>query len=146
MRTRLAVPADSAAIAHIYNQGIEDRVATFETTPRRPEDIQKWFGGNHSVIVVEDESGIIAFASTSTYRPRGCRRIFGLCRAFRTGHGAGRLAMQALIREAENAGLWKLVSRIFVENTASRRLMLSLGFRDTVIVELLLHANLGLSR
>lgn len=54
--------------------------------------------------------------------------------------------MQALIREAENAGLWKLVSRIFVENTASRRLMLSLGFRDTVIVELLLHANLGLSR
>lgn len=80
MRTRLAVPADSAAIAHIYNQGV------------------------------------------------------------------GRLAMQALIREAENAGLWKLVSRIFIENIASRRLMLSLGFRDTVIVELLLHANLsGLS-
>jgi phosphinothricin acetyltransferase len=160
------MPADSAAIAHIYNQGIEDRVATFETTPRHPEDIQKWFGGIHPVIVVEDESGIIAFASASTYRPRECYAGVAEFSVYversARGRGAGRLAMQALIREAENAGLWKLVSRIFVENTASRRLMLSLGFRevgiyekhgqldgiwrDTVIVELLLHANLGLSR
>jgi L-amino acid N-acyltransferase YncA len=35
--TRLAGPDDAAAIARIYNQGIEDRVATFETEPRSPE-------------------------------------------------------------------------------------------------------------
>ena len=43
--------------------------------------------------------------------------------------------MQALIAAAEQAGFWKLVSRIFVENTASRHLMLSLGFREVGIYE-----------
>jgi phosphinothricin acetyltransferase len=66
--------------------------------------------------------------------------------------------MEALIAAAETAGFWKLVSRIFVENEASLALMRRLGFRevgryekhgkldgvwrDVVIVELLLPANL----
>jgi phosphinothricin acetyltransferase len=73
------------------------------------------------------------------------------------GRGAGRLAMEALIAAAEQAGLWKLVSRVFVENAASRSLLQSLGFRevgiyekhgrldgiwrDVVIVERLIEAN-----
>ena len=43
--------------------------------------------------------------------------------------------MQALIEAAERAGFWKLVSRIFVENTASRRLLVSCGFREVGIYE-----------
>jgi len=35
--TRLATTADAAVIAAIYNEGIADRVATFETEPRTPE-------------------------------------------------------------------------------------------------------------
>ena len=70
------------------------------------------------------------------------------------GKGAGRIAMTALIEAARAAGFWKLVSRVFVENQASRRLLKAVGFRevgtyekhgrldgvwkDTVIVELLL--------
>jgi protein associated with RNAse G/E len=38
--------------------------------------------------------------------------------------------MQALIRHAAEAGYTKLLSRVFVENTASRRLLQSLGFRE----------------
>ena len=38
MRARAAARGDAAAIAAIYNQGIEDRVATFETRPRSPEE------------------------------------------------------------------------------------------------------------
>ena len=37
-----------------------------------------------------------------------------------THMGAGRVAMQALIEAVTPTGIWKLVSRIFVENTASR--------------------------
>jgi hypothetical protein len=37
---RLARREDAAAIAHIYNQGIEDRIATFETAPRTTEQIE----------------------------------------------------------------------------------------------------------
>jgi L-amino acid N-acyltransferase YncA len=46
------------------------------------------------------------------------------------GQGVGRLALSALINEAESRGFTKLVSRIFVENLASRRLCASLGFRE----------------
>ena len=40
------------------------------------------------------------------------------------------MALAALIEGAEKAGYWKLVSRVFAENLASRRLIRSLGFRE----------------
>ena len=161
LHPRRATPADAPAMAEIYNQGIADRVATFETSPRAAEDVRAWFDGAHPIVVVEDAQAIVAFASTSTYRPRACYGGIAefsvyVARAQR-GRGAGRLAMQALIAESEQAGLWKLVSRVFVENAASRSLLQSLGFRevgiyekhgrldgtwrDVVIVERLIEAN-----
>ncbi|MBZ0307232.1 MAG: arsinothricin resistance N-acetyltransferase ArsN1 [Anaerolineae bacterium] len=139
MITRLAVPQDAEAIAHIYNQGIEERIATFETILRRPEDILTWFDGIHPVVVVEAETGIVAFAATFIYRPRDCYAGIAEFSVYvergARGHGAGKLAMQALLQEAEKARFWKLVSRIFVENTGSRRLMQSLGFREVGVYE-----------
>jgi phosphinothricin acetyltransferase len=139
MKTRPATLADAAAIARIYNQGIEDRVATFETRLRTVADIEKWFDGRHPVVVVEDEAGVQAFAATSTYRPRECYggiAEFSVYVARETrGHGAGRLAMQALLEAARQAGYWKVLSRIFPENTASRELCRSLGFREVGVYE-----------
>ena len=43
LRTRTATPADAAAIAAIYNEGIADRIATFETEPRSAGKIAEWF-------------------------------------------------------------------------------------------------------
>ena len=164
MRARLATPDDAEAIARIYNQGIDDRVATFETRPRTREDARGWFDGVHPIVVVGEADQIVAFASTSTYRPRACYAGIAefsvyVARDFR-GRGAGRLAMEALIREAERAGFWKLVSRVFPENAASLRLLRALGFRevgryekhaqldgawrDVIIVERLIPANLTL--
>ena len=37
--TRAATLADAAAIATIYNEGIADRIATFETEPRSAAQI-----------------------------------------------------------------------------------------------------------
>lgn len=159
---RPAALSDTAAMAAIYNEGIEDRVATFETHPRTAVDIQAWFDGRHPLVVVEHGGAVVAFASTSTYRPRDCYAGIAefsvyVARSAR-GHGLGRVAMLALIAAAEAAGFWKLASRIFVENAASRALMLSLGFRevgvyekhgqldgvwrDVVIVERLIESNL----
>ena len=67
MQVRSAMPDDAVAIATIYNQGIEDRVATFETHFRSVEDVQAWLGDVHPVLVVEKDSEIIAFASTFAY-------------------------------------------------------------------------------
>jgi phosphinothricin acetyltransferase len=90
-------------------------------------------------VVVEDGGQIVAFASTSTYRPRECYAGIAefsvyVLRAAR-GRGAGRLAMQALIDAAEAAGFWKLVSRVFTENVSSLGLLRTLGFRDVGVYE-----------
>lgn len=139
MQVRLDAPADAAAIAEIYNQGIEDRVATFETRLRNAEDVAAWFDGVHPVVVAEDEGRVIAFAATSSYRPRACYKGIGevsvyVARKARR-RGAGRLVLQTLITACEEAGYWKLVSRVFLDNTASRHLIRSLGFREVGVYE-----------
>lgn len=139
-RARPATPEDADAITRIYNEGIADRVGTFETRSRTPADVRQWFDGRHPVVVVEQEDGAVAaFAATSTYRPRdvyaGIAEYSVYVTRDQRGRGAGRVAMVALLDAARDAGYWKLVSRIFVENTASRKLMASLGFREVGIYE-----------
>ena len=133
--SRRATPADAAAIADIYNEGIEDGIATFETRPRTVDDVRKWFGTRFPVVVVENSEGrVIAFASTSEYRPRECYAGIAEFSVYVTradrGRGAGRLAMQYLMQAAREAGFWKLLSRVFPENTASLALLAQLGFRE----------------
>ena len=136
---RPASPEDADRIAQIYNEGIEDRVGTFETRLRTTDDVRGWFDGLHPIVVVEDADEIIAFASTSSYRARACYAGIAefsvyVARAGR-GRGAGTVAMSALIVAARHAGFWKLVSRIFTNNTASRTLMKAMGFREVGIYE-----------
>jgi phosphinothricin acetyltransferase len=140
MKSRDAAIADAPAIARIYNEGIDDRVATFETRHRTADDVVQWFDGRHPVVVVEDDAGeVVAFAATSTYRPRDC--YAGIAEfsvyALRTarGRGAGRMAMESLFAASRNAGFWKLVSRVFIENTASSALLRSAGFREVGVYE-----------
>ena len=136
---RGATADDSAAIAEIYNQGIDDRLATFETRARTAADVRGWFDGVHPVVVVEHAGKVIAFASTSTYRPRECYAGIAefsvyVAREHRRS-GAGQMALEALVQAAQQMGFWKLVSRVFVENTASRRLLAALGFREVGIYQ-----------
>jgi L-amino acid N-acyltransferase YncA len=139
MTARAATPHDAPAMARIYNEGIEDRVATFETRLRSADDIQKWFDDVHPIVAVEDNGSVVAFAATSQYRPRDCYAGIAetsvyVARAYRR-RGAGRMALEALIQAAQQAGFWKLLSRVFPENIASRRLIRELGFREVGIYE-----------
>jgi len=139
MHARPATLEDAADMARIYNQGIADRTATFETRTRTESDVRAWFDGAHPLIAIEEEGAVVAFAASFQYRPRACYAGIAetsvyVDRAFRR-HGAGRLALESLIAAAADAGFWKLVSRIFVENAASRRLVAALGFREVGIYE-----------
>lgn len=139
MNVRRGYPSDSAAIAAIYNQGIEDRVATFETRLRTAEDVGAWFDGRHPIVVGEEDGELIAFAATSGYRPRDCYAGIAevsiyVDRRFRR-RGIGRLVLTELLREAEELGFWKLVARVFPENLASLALVRSVGFREVGIYE-----------
>ena len=137
---RPAEPRDAAAIARIYNHGIEDRIATFETEPRTAGQIEALLAeraGKYPTVVVERGGQVIAWAGASSYRSRPCYDGVAefsvyVDRAHR-GAGAGRAAVEALLTACEANGFWKLVSRVFADNAASRAFHQRLGFREVGI-------------
>jgi L-amino acid N-acyltransferase YncA len=134
VRTRLASARDAAAIARIYNQGIADRVATFETEPRPPEHVLGWLEAELPLVVTDDGGEVAAWAITHAYSSRTAYSGVGDFSIYvareRRGQGLGRVTLAALVSECERRGFWKLVSRIFPENEASLALCRSLGFRE----------------
>jgi L-amino acid N-acyltransferase YncA len=134
MKTRDAIEADAAAIARIYNEGIEDRVATFETRPREPSDVLGWLGGRHPVVVVEEDGLVVAWAGTVAYSPRECYAGVAEVSIYvardARAKGAGRLALKAVVERARERGFHKLTGKAFARNDASRKLLASGGFRE----------------
>lgn len=138
---RLATTADAAAIADIYNQGIEDRGATFETTLRSAADVEARLDDleRFPTLVAEGAAGVVGWASLSSYRSRPCYAGIAefsiyLDRKAR-GHGVGVQLLTSLIDAARTRGYWKLVSRVFPFNTASRALCRRCGFREVGVYE-----------
>jgi phosphinothricin acetyltransferase len=130
---RAARRGDAGAISHIYNQGIEDRIATFETALRSEADVLRWFDEERTMYVAELDGRVAAFASAFAYRARECYRgvrefSVYVARDAR-GRGLGRAVLLELIAAARARGDWKLLSRVFPENQASLKLLQSLGFR-----------------
>jgi L-amino acid N-acyltransferase YncA len=82
LSTRSGTAADAAAIAEIYNQGIADRIATFETEPRTAADIAPWFAPQHLLVVAETmETGPVAFGGSSPYSSRPATPAFANSRS-----------------------------------------------------------------
>lgn len=144
MRTRSARRADAAAIARIFNEGIADRVATFETEPRTEDDIVDWISRGDPVVVGEVDDEVVAWAAAHAYRPRACYDGVGDYSIYvareRRGMGLGRPTLLALLQECERRGYWKLVARIFPENGPSLALARAVGFREVGVY--LRHAKL----
>jgi phosphinothricin acetyltransferase len=132
---------DAAGIADIYNQGIAERGATFETERRSVDEISARLRdeARFPTLVVEDAAVVLGWAGLSSYRPRACYAGIGEVSIYleRTarGRGVGRQLLGALVDAARERGYWKLVSRIFPFNTASRSLCRACGFREVGVYE-----------
>ena len=130
-------------MAEIYNQGILARTATFETQPRSAADRRRLIEiGNdrYPILVAEGEIGdILGWAALSEHSPRACYRGIAECSVYvestHRGRGVGTELMDAMVREARARGFWKLVSRVFLTNEASRALCLTAGFREVGVLE-----------
>jgi L-amino acid N-acyltransferase YncA len=164
MKIRPATEADTPAIAEIYNQGIRTRQATFDTNERTAEDIRAWLEDKtHPLLVAEKEGEVLGWVHGSSYRTRACYAgvaEFSIYVSEKArGQGVGDALMTAFIPACETVGIWKILSRIFPENTTSRKLCKRHGFRevgtyekhaklegiwkDVVIVERLIESNLN---
>jgi L-amino acid N-acyltransferase YncA len=132
---RPAARSDAPALAEIYNEGIEARQATFETRLRDADEVGAWIGEGLPFLVAEDADGSIAgFARVSAYSDRcvydgvGEHGVY-VARAAQ-GRGIGRELLLGLCDAAERAGYYKLTSRVFSSNAASRAVHRAAGFEE----------------
>jgi phosphinothricin acetyltransferase len=133
---RAATAADAAAICVIYNQGIEDRLATLETELRAPAERADWLGARgprHPVIVAETAGQVIGWASLNRFNPRPAYDHVAdisvyVERAWR-GRGVGRRLIEALVTLGREHAYHKLVLAAFPFNAAGMALYERAGFR-----------------
>ena len=124
-------PEDWPAVRAIYEQGMASGVATFET------EAPSWDAWNaarlpHSRLVARDEA-VLGWAALSPISRRACYAgvaEVGIYVAERArGRGVGRALLEALIRSAEEHGIWTLQGATIAENAASIALQQRCGFR-----------------
>ncbi len=129
---RRARPEDAAEIARIYNQGIAERSATFETRPRGADEVEAWL--ERPVVVAVDGGAMLGWAALSPTSPRACYagvlELSIYVDAPARGRGVGRALGEAILAAAADAGAWKVVGKLFPENRASATLVRALGFRE----------------
>jgi L-amino acid N-acyltransferase YncA len=129
---------DIPSITRIYNQGIEDRIATLETRFRDNEEMKEWLlnrSEKHKVLVIEGENNnVYGWASINVFNSRCCYSgvvdlSIYIDRNMR-GKGLGKILLGSLIETAKVQGFHKLVLSTFKFNEAGQRLYKSLGFRE----------------
>ena len=133
---RAATSDDAAAICTIYNQGIEDRVATLETETRTPEERRQWMvarAARHPVVVAVTAGQVVGWGSLNSFNPRPAYdNVVDLSvyveRGWR-GRGVGRALLQHLLPLARSLGYHKMVLATFPYNEAGVALYRKMGFR-----------------
>jgi L-amino acid N-acyltransferase YncA len=132
---RPARASDAERLAEIFNQGIEDRVATFETTPQSSEALTTLIAAPPPLIVAEIDGAVVGWAKVAAYEDRhdyyagiGEATLY-IAREAR-GRGIGGALLDALASDAARAGYHKLVGKIFTSNQASIAMVRNCGWRE----------------
>ena len=132
MRVRRAKAADAAAIAEIYNQGIEGRGATFQTQTQGADYFDARIAAG-VVGVAESDGRIIGATWSSTYDAApyysGVREVTVYVDRDARRQGAGRALLGWLADQARDDGAYKLVAKVFATNEASLALFAASGWR-----------------
>jgi L-amino acid N-acyltransferase YncA len=136
MMIRPAQPADAEAIAAIYNQGIEERQATFQTRFHDPGELElKTEQRGGAQIVAERDGRVVGWGGWSGYDdPADYYAGIAECAVYvardARGRGVGAELLEGLAGEAPKVGIHKLVAKIFTSNGASIALFRRCGFRE----------------
>ncbi len=140
MRIRPASPRDAGAICEIYNQGIEDRIATLETRLRTPEERRGWLearGSRHPVVVCEQDGAVCGWASLNSFNPREAYDHVADFSIYVERDSRGRGVGAALLAHLETLAAWhgyhKLALAMFPSNTPGIALYQRRGFREVGI-------------
>jgi L-amino acid N-acyltransferase YncA len=129
---------DWPTVAAIYREGIEGRLATFET------QVPGWRAWDEAHLqehrlVARRDGEIVGWAALTPVSRRavyaGVADLSVYVAAAAREQGVGRALLTTLIQSAGTAGIWTLQAGVFPENEASLALHRSLGFRDVGVRE-----------
>jgi L-amino acid N-acyltransferase YncA len=124
--------AHAAAVLAIYQAGIDEGNATFETrAPQWDAFTAARLPGHRFVATAAGQvTGWVAASPVSSRHVyAGVVEHSVYVRPAARGQGTGRALLDALIASTEAAGIWTIQSSIFAENTASVALHRAAGFR-----------------
>lgn len=132
--TRRAEPGDAEAICAIYNAALAERSSTFETEPRSARDFETRIEESRFQLLVSDSGkGVLGWAGLAPYSTRECYAGIGECSVYvaapARGRGIGTELTDSLATLARENGFHKMVGKLFVNNTASIRLVKRCGFQ-----------------
>jgi L-amino acid N-acyltransferase YncA len=134
MRIEPMTAAHADDVLSIYQTGIDEGNATFETTAPTWETFTASKLPNHRFVALDDTGNVLGWIAAvtvsdlcaysgvvehSVYVARNAR-----------GHGVGRALLDTFAASTETAGIWTIQSGIFPENTASSALHRAAGFRE----------------
>jgi L-amino acid N-acyltransferase YncA len=142
LKIRAARVEDAKEIARIYNQGVQDRTATFDDAYVTPEERYLWLiarPDRFPVLVAEVKHTLMGWASLTPYSPRRCYDGIAELSIFieRTlrGHGVAHQLMKSLEDAAKEKGFYKLIGRVIADNAPARKLCQEMGWREVGLHE-----------
>ncbi len=139
---------DAKEIARIYNQGVQDRAATFENAYVTPEERYLWLAARpekYPVLVAEVKHTLMGWAALNPYSPRrsfdGIAELSIFIERSLRGHGVAQELIKAMQNAAREKGFYKLVGRIIAENEPARKICQLTGWKEAGVYEK--HGRLG---
>jgi phosphinothricin acetyltransferase len=132
VRIEAMTGAHAAAVLAIYQAGMDEGNATFETrAPRWNAFNAAHLPGHRFVAIVAGQvTGWVAVSPVSRRRVyAGVVEHSVYVHPAVRGRGPGRALLDALIASTEAAGIWTIQSSVFPENTATLALHRGAGFR-----------------
>lgn len=125
-------PGDWDDVARIYAEGIETRLATFETEVPSWQAWDRAHLPEHRLIAREHGRGagwaaLAPVSSRCVYA--GVAEVSVYVAAKARGQGVGTALLSALVASSEAGGVWTLEAGILPENEASVRMHERCGFR-----------------
>ena len=150
LTVRPARDSDAQALREIFNEAIEDGLATFETSPRTIEQqklliLAAQLNPRNPVLVAEVRNWVCGYVAIERQEEHPSLDDMGeiavfVRRSFRS-YGVGRQLMRVAQAEAARLGYRKLIGRVLADNHDSLRLCQATGWR--IVGTLERHAHLG---
>ncbi|NYE75667.1 GNAT family N-acetyltransferase [Microlunatus parietis] len=130
---RAMTPEDAGPVLAIYQLGIDEGDATFETTAPTWAEFTESRLPEFSQVAVDPDGTVLGWIAATRVSSRACyagvieHSVY--VHPDGRGRGVGRRLLDRLIELADEAGVWTIQSSIFPENQASLALHAAVGFR-----------------